>query len=410
MERLSDEARGYAVIKAVGAEPTRLIDRCAAGNIEFWGVSPEDDFTLVFHTRLKYADDIKEFAEKCCCEVEIIERCGAPIKAKKLRKRYALWIFPALFMSLLVASYFFIWKIEITGNENVTDIEILNALEDSGVYIGSYWPTFTSDNIRSRVLVKIPELKWISISVFGSRAVVEVRERTDIPEIFDEDDAVKLIADQSGVVESVSVLRGYALFKKGQAALENETLINGAVPSTFAAPEIVHAEGNVIAKTWHEITAVMPLEYSEKIYTGKKNSRFALILGNNRINFYGKSRISYNDCDNIISKNRLGIEGFFELPVIFVKETSKAYELHTASYPEDAAKTLLETKVNDELKRKLGKDGEIISSEYTFSVVDGYAVGTLRAECKQNIAAEKEMTADEINAAKSAGEEKKPND
>ncbi|MFB0921449.1 MAG: sporulation protein YqfD, partial [Oscillospiraceae bacterium] len=283
---------------------------------------------------------------------------------------------------------------------------ILNVLEHSGVYIGSYWPKFTSDNIRSKVLVEIPELKWISVSVFGSRALIEVRERTDIPELFDEDEAVKIVAYESGIIESMGVLRGFPLFKKGQAALADETLISGAVPSSFRETELVHAEGSVIAHTWYELSAIMPLRYEEKAYTGEKKSRFALIFGNDRINFYGKSRIFDIDCDNIVSEHRLGIRGFFELPVTVIKETAKAYELHDADFPEDAAKSRLEALVNDELMRKIGSDGEIISSEYTFSVVNGFAVGTLRAECVQNIAAEKEMSAEEISEAKAPKEEK----
>jgi len=406
LERLSDEVRGYAVIKAVGAEPTRLIDRCADENIDFWGVCPEDEITFFFKTRLKHAEEILGFAEKCCCEAEIVERRGVPIEAKKLRRRYALLVLPLILIFILVASHFFIWEIEITGNDTVSDIEILNALEDSGVYIGSFWPDFTSDSIRSRVLVKVPELKWLSVSVFGSRAVVEVRERTDVPELFDEDEAVKIVAGEPGIIQSISVLRGFSLFKKGQTAAESDTLIGGAVPSTFGETEIVHAEGIVIARTWYEICAVMPLKYSEKIYTGEKESRFALIIGNERINFYGKSRISDTNCDNIVSERRLGIEGFFELPVTVVKETSESYELSGADFTEDAAGARLKELTACELRRRIGEDGEIISSEFTFSVIDGTAVGTLRAECRQNIATEKQMTVEEINAAKSAGEAK----
>lgn len=405
MEKLSDEARGYAVIRAVGAEPTRLIDRCAAEGMDFWGVYPEDDFTFIFKTRLRHADAIMGFAEKCCCETEILEKRGLPVEAKKLRRRQVLWVLPLCLLALLVVSSFFIWKIEITGNEQVSEIEILNALEDSGVYIGSFWPNFTSDNIRSRVLVKIPELKWISVSVFGSRAYIEVRERTDIPEIYDENEPVKLIADEPGIIESVSVLRGYSLFKKGQTAAAHDTLISGAVPSTFGETVIVHADGSVLARTWYEISAIMPLDYAKKTYTGEKKSRFALIIGDDRINFYAKSRIFDKDCDNIISERRLGIKGFFELPVILVKETAEAYELESGSVSEQEAKTQLEAFVNSALKARIGADGEVKSAEYTFSVVDGYAVGTLRAECIQNIAAEQAMSADEISAAKSAGKD-----
>lgn len=239
---------------------------------------------------------------------------------------------------------------------------------------------------------------------------MEVRERTKIPELYDEDKAVKIVAEQSGRIERMNVLRGVSLFKNGQTAAESDTLIDGAVPSTFGKTEIVHAEGSVIARTWYEICAVMPLEYNEKAYTGKTKSRFALIIGDNRINFYSKSRIFDTNCDNIIREQTLGIKGFFELSVKLVSEKSVSYELNKASISEDTAKTRLETLLNDELKFKIGEDGEIVSSEFTISLMDGFAVVTLLAECKQNIAAEKEMTADEINAAKSAEEEQKPND
>ena len=408
MERLSDKARGYAVIKAVGVEPTRLVDRAAEEQIDFWGVYPEDDYTLIFRTRLKHAQKLQSFADKCCCEVEILEKRGGPIEVKKLRRRYVLWALPLLLIALLITASFFIWKIEITGNQAVSETEILNALEDSGVYIGAYHPKFSSDLIRSRVLVRIPELKWISVSVFGSRAYVEVRERTEIPEVLDVDEPVKIVAEQSGIIEQINVLRGFSLFKKGQSAAANDTLIDGAVPSTFDETEIVHAEGSVIARTWYELSALMPLEYSEKTYTGEEKSRFALIVGNKRINFYSKSRICDTNCDNIISKKILGIKGFFELPVILVSEKSALYQLTAAAVSKEAASAELEALLEDELKFKIREDGEIVSCEYSFSVIDGFAVGTLRAECKQNIAAEEEMTAEEIISARKAKEEQKP--
>ena len=121
MERLSDKARGYAVIKTIGVEPTRLIDRAAAEQLDFWGVYPEDNYTLIFRTRLKNAKKILSFAEKCCCEAEILEKRGAPIAAKKLKKRYVLWALPLVFVALLVTASFFVWKIDITGNETVSE-------------------------------------------------------------------------------------------------------------------------------------------------------------------------------------------------------------------------------------------------------------------------------------------------
>ena len=117
MERLSDTARGYAVIKAVGVEPTGIIDRCAAEGLEFWGAYPEDDYTIIFRTRLNKAQTVLGFAEKCGCELEILEKRGVPIEAKKLKRRYVLWGLPLFLLAMLVFSSFFIWKIDV---ENFT--------------------------------------------------------------------------------------------------------------------------------------------------------------------------------------------------------------------------------------------------------------------------------------------------
>lgn len=406
MERLSDSFKGYAVIKTVGVEPTKMLDRCAAENIDFWGAYPDDDYTITFHTRLKDADAVLGFAEKCCCEAKLLERRGAPIWSKRLRQRYVLWFLPLILLALLVASSFFIWRIDITGNKDVSNIEILNALKDSGVGIGSYWPAFTSDSIRSRVLVKIPELKWISVSVFGSRAQVVVRERTKIPEVFDEDTPVDVIAKQSGIIEKMSVFNGYGLYRKGQTAAMSDILIDGAVPSTFNQTIIVHAEGSVIARTWYELTAIMPMKYNEKVYTGKEHSRFAVIFGDNRINFYHNSRISDANCDNIIEKTNLGIKGLFELPISIVREKSKTYELVPENASQETAKSELAELLGSELKYKIGENGEVLQSAYTFCVSNGFAVGTLRSECRQDIAEEKKMTDEEISKAQIPKEEK----
>jgi similar to stage IV sporulation protein len=405
VERLFDEARGYAVLRAVGAEPARLLDRCAAENIDFWGACPEDELTLVFKVRLRQAEKAMGLAGKCRCDIEMLGKSGLPVEMKRLRGRYVLWTLPLLLFTLLAVSSLFVWRIEITGAEAVSEIEIRNALEDSGVRIGSFWPAFTSDSIRSRVLVKIPELKWLSVSVFGSRALIGVRERTEIPALIGKDEAIKQVAREPGLIESVSVLRGYPLMRRGQTAAGNDTLITGAVPSGFAGTKITHAEGRVMARTWYEISAILPLEYSRKAYTGEEKTRYALIIGGTRINFYGKSRISDRDCDNIISEHRLGIAGLFELPVTIVEERSKSYTLSAASRADSTAGLRLRARVEAELEARLGENGEIKNAEFTLSAVGAYAVGTLRAECRQDIAAEKPMTPEEIGTALNAGKD-----
>ncbi len=407
MERISDLARGFALVKAVGAEPTRILDLCVSEGIEFWGAYPEDEFTLLIKIRLGAVKKFLTLSDRSCCELELLKQRGAPVMAKRARRRYVMWVLPLCLLALFTASSFFIWEIEITGNDEVSETEILNALEDAGVYIGSFHPSFTSDNIRSRVLVKIPELKFISVSVFGSRAYIEVRERTELPKLYNEAENVKLIAEYPGIINRINVYRGFSTALKGQTVAKGETLVDGAVPSSFGKTELTHAKGEILARTWHEILAFMPMEHTQKRYTGDAERKYAIILGDKRINFYRNSGILSDKCDIIIEEWNLGIDGVFMLPVKFICQRMEEYELVPASYAEDYIKQRLEKVTGAELERRLGKDGEAVSSQYNFSVSGQYGIAALRSECRQNIATEKEMTEAEINSALAGGKEQK---
>lgn len=405
MERWSDRAKGYAVIKVTGACPENVLNICAEKSLEFWAPEPVDDFTIVFSTRLNNADQIVSFAERCCCDIEVMERRGGPLWIRRFRNRPVLWVLPMVLCVLLVFASLFVWKIEIIGNETVTDTEILNALEESGVYIGSFWPSYSSDIIRSKVILQIPELKWVGVSVFGSRVRVQVREATEIPELFDGDEPVKIIASRAGIIEHLSVLRGFPLIEKGETAVEGDKLIDGIVPSSLADTRIVHARGSALARTWYEISAIMPLSFSEKVYSGEEHRQYALVLGKHRINFYRSSRIFSSDCDIIVEEHQAGIKGLFSLPITFIREKALQYEIIENNFTEAEIKEALQNALISELKNSVGDDGKIIEHNIAFSSAEGFAVATLRAECIQDIAEDEDLTQSEIDAAKAADEE-----
>lgn len=203
-------------MRAVGAEPTKLLTKLAEEKIEFWDTVPVDECTVTFRVGRKDTDRVVALTSRCCCEAETVQRLGLPEDFQKLKRRRVLLVLPAVLFALLLWSSFYVWRIEITGNKTVPTTEILNALEESGVSIGSFWPDFTSDNIRSEVLVKIPKLKWLSVSVSGSCAHVVVREGTKEAKPIDEKEAVKLVATMPGYIDEMQVLCGWAKFQKGQ--------------------------------------------------------------------------------------------------------------------------------------------------------------------------------------------------
>ena len=405
MERVSDIVRGYCVVRIVGAEPARFLEFCAARDISFWGAWPQDEFTLLVNMRQEQVGLAQPAAERCCCEADVLETVGGRAFASRIKKRYALWVLPLCVAFLIILSSFFVWRIEVTGNEDLTETEIINALEESGIAIGSYWPTIRSESVGNSLLLELPELKWVGISVFGSRVNVNVRERTEIPQIVDEDAYTSVVATQAGIIVRMSVLEGHPLFKNGQTVIKDDVLISGIINSELSGSRIVHAEGEVEARTWYELCAVLPMEYTEKSFSGKTKSRYTLVIGDTRVKFYRNGGNTDTMCDNIITEHNAGIAGFFTLPVSIIREQSRLYELRPAEYSQLEAREFLEALLNAELLERIGEGGQVVSAEFTMSLVEGTYVGTLRAECKQLISSEKPLTQAQIDAAKAAGEE-----
>lgn len=379
-----DYLRGWTELEVQGAFPERLLNALAVRNIPFWGVHKLDGCTIRLKVRKKYAETASALALKSQCNVRSAVPCGAPVKLKALRARYALIAGAFLCTALLAVSSCFVWEIRVVGNETLSTGEIVRALSDCGVGIGSFWPAFTGDSLRNDMLLRLPELRWAAVNYDSSTITVIVRERTEKPEMVDEHQPAHIIAEKSGVVDRVSVLMGKPQVVRHQTVLAGEPLISGAVPSTFGDTQIVHAYGTVQARTWYELRANRSLTETEKVYTGRERSRLALTFGTKRVNFYTNSRIYDGKCDKIIKEYPLSVPGVFTLPVTLVRETYAQYE----PTPVERSAEVLRAEMEAELRAYLDTlidGGSVTSCTVRFSERDGVLTATLSAECLEDI-------------------------
>jgi similar to stage IV sporulation protein len=408
MERITNLLRGCVSLVVKGAFPENFLNLCARSGVEFWGTEPADDYTLCLCIHRRDLSRVEALAKRALCTVETTRQRGVPHMARRLKKRYVLLLGLILCLLSLTWSSLYIWEIEVTGNETVSSTEILRALDDCGVGVGSFWPSFVSDNIRSEALVRVPELSWLTVNVKGSKAEVIVRERVPKPEVVDEKLPTNVIAEKSGVITDMNVLRGRALTQKGFTVLAGDVLVSGAVPSTFSPVRAVHAMARIEARTWYELTAAAPLSQGVKSYTGEEQTHYSLEIGDKRINFYGNSGISDNNCDKIISEHRLGVTGLFSLPVAVVKETERQYGIVQETVDARQARTALEQSLLDRLAEELGESGQTVETAFSASEQNGWLYVTLRAECIEEIGGVREMSETElqsIQAEYTAGKE-----
>ena len=378
---LFNRAGGTAAITFRGAFPEGVLNRCAEQGIEILGVEALDGFTLRLTVPDRHLTALHRLAERCQCTVVDTQRVGGSYALYRHRRRTAAAAMLAFVLLLLVWSKAFIWEIEVSGNETVPTGEILGALAECGVGVGSFWPAFTSDSIRDEALVRLPELSWLTVNVYGSRAEVIVRERVAKPEMISDGEAVDIVAAKSGFVTKVLALSGSAEVRRGQAVSAGDTLISCRIPWKT---DPVHAYGEIRARTYYELTAVSPVQRAEKRYTGREKNRWSLVIGGKHVNFFRNSSFSDGECDKIYYSYPLAVRGLFSLPVSLEREQCRFYE--TSEAPDDLL--LREQELESELHRRLCQeigDGEIVSENYSSSEKDGALVVCLRAECEEDI-------------------------
>lgn len=387
MERVVNMARGCCRVEVTGSNPANFLNLMARDNLPFWDSRPEDGYTMRVTVYASDCARARRIAQKCQCDMTILAARGTPVARRRLKHRRALLAAVCAALMLLAVSSLFVWRIDVAGTDTVSRGEILRALSECGVSVGAYWPDLNADMIRDAMILKIPQLSWMTVNMRGGRAQVLVRERTSPPVLVDNDEGYSLVARATGIVERMSVLNGAPAVKAGDAVIEGETLVSGVMTDLNGKDRLAHAMGDVWARTYYELTMRAPLTLTEKTAGGLTKTRYALRIGGTRINFYSDSGNVGIHCDKIIFEQPLGAEGVFVMPVTLIKEKLTPYKLTETARDAAALESELRERLTAELLRRIN-GGEIAGSTFSVSEKDGMLTVTMRAECLENIAEE----------------------
>ena len=373
LKRMVNALRGSVRLEVSGAFPERFLNLCAQRGIVFWNVEWLEATRLRLTVTRQGSGPARALGDKVLCTVVPAEQSGVPFFLGRFRRRYALLVGLALSLTAVCVLSQFVLTIEVEGNEAVSTAEILTELRRQGLRPGVYGPGLDEGTI-------------------SSAAEVLVREAVPAPEVDDEEQVGSIVARSSGIVTHIEPLSGEALVAQGDTVLAGEVLISGAV--TLDAPQyselenlgqiLVRAQGQVFARTWHTMTASIPLEAQVKSYTGEKASRWTLSILGHRIDFFGKSGISFPEYDKITDTWALTLPGGREMPLALSRETCRAYTLAAAPVDADAAERLLEERLLEALRARLG-DGEVVHTSFSSAQRDGRLEVTLQAECTEEI-------------------------
>lgn len=389
---ITDWLRGSVTAVIQGAEPEALLNLCAGENLPLGDVEGEEPFSLTVRvTRRQYAR-LRQLADRAGCTLTVQTRRGLPFFLGRFRRRYALLAGFLLCLAVAAGGSQVILTIDVTGNQQVTTREILSQLRLCGVSVGTFGPSIPQREVNNRMLLAMKDLSFFSLNLRGTRAEVIVRERVPPPALREDEIPTDVISSATGIITHLEPWSGDAQFQEGDTVCRGDVLISGTmvldapprVETPILGEMLTHAEGRVLARTWHTVTARIPLTAQVKSHTGRQTVRRSLSVLGKRLNFYENSGISYERYDTIVQYRNLVPSGKNSLPVLWETETIREYRLTPAEVDLSAAEALLRSRLLASLEESMD-EGQVWKTDYRSEVRDGILSVTLLAECTEQI-------------------------
>ncbi len=272
-------------------------------------------------------------------QIRILSRKGSYWWAQRI------WSHPVLLGGILALLLLTVWLpskvlfVQVEGNQALPTNLILEKASQCGIVFGADRGAVRSEQMKNDLLDLLPQLQWAGINTRGCVAILTVEERSQ-QEIPQSKGSGHIVARRDGIVTQITAVRGTAVCQVGQAVRAGEVLISGYLDCGGVILDQT-AEGEVFGETMREIQIQTAPEQAVRGEMTGSATKFSLILGKNRINFYEDSGILDSTCVKMYEEYYITLPGGFQLPVALVQEQWFYYEMETELVPEDIAAALL---------------------------------------------------------------------
>ena len=157
-----------------------------------------------------------------------------------------------------------VFDVRISGNNTVSEEQILNELSAAGFGVGSRWSKTNKNAVELSVLMQSDDIAWININREGRVAYVSLIELRDMPDPPPTYAAANIVAAEDCVIEEISVTRGTPVVKVGDTVRRGDLLISGIIEGE-GGTEYAIAEGVVRGSSSLRLETKIDREYTETV-------------------------------------------------------------------------------------------------------------------------------------------------
>ncbi len=281
MRKLIRFLRGTVIFSVVGRFPERFMNLCATRGYALWG-SKKTGEGYEFHTWATLYPKLRHCAKKSKVKMRVQKRMGLPFLLGRHKKRWGVLIGAFFCVVALLLSNVFLWDISVEGLVTLEEREVLEQLENLGVYVGAVRSGVEVRSVERRLMMHFEQIGWVAVNIRGTQVDVKVQERVMPPERLDSDTPCNVVAGSSGQIVSMQVYVGQTMVAQGDAVAKGDVLVSGVVEDKNRDMHLVAARATVIARTERELEVQVPIEQTTTEYRGVLR-RYSIYFGNTEL-------------------------------------------------------------------------------------------------------------------------------
>ncbi len=276
-EKLHDMIFGKISFSATEGFSDIFISDCRKNGLLLYNVIRTEDG---IKAEVSHSDvgELMKTASKSGTRIIIQKREGIPDLIIRYRHRYGIPIGLFVFVIILAVLTSMIWSVDIEGADKIAYEEIEAVLEESGVRKGIFSSTVNCKDIEFSLYKRFDKLSWVSVTIIGSRAFVEVRERAT-EEQSKEEIYSNIVAAKDGEVVKAEIFCGEGEIYPGTAVVKGDLLVSGVKTYRDGAVEFVDSEARISARTTNHIFSSTPTEISVYKKSECKDNYFLYFFG-----------------------------------------------------------------------------------------------------------------------------------
>jgi similar to stage IV sporulation protein len=218
---------GFYIIEMHGYMMEKLLNILHIHKIYAWDIKKDKNGALRLKLMRGSLEKFLSLSKHFKVDVKVISKHGLPYFLQRMLRKKGF----VIGCMILIASFFFlsslILKIEIPVEYSMQKQQIMTALSEVGLKAGLIKYTIDYDEVKRQFLINNPDYTYISITLQGTKAKVDLYSAVKSQEIYDYSKPADIIASKDGEVTKILTIRGTALVKQGDIVKRGDVLISG---------------------------------------------------------------------------------------------------------------------------------------------------------------------------------------